>query len=56
MEDEIVAMLERYGIAVRKEDIPFLQRAFLRQQELMRGECAQLPPGTEPAHVFKVSG
>ena len=48
------AALERLGIAVPAQDLPFLQRTLLRQRELMAVLAADVPGDTEPAHVFKV--
>lgn len=44
--------LERLGIGVPQEDIPFLTRAYLRQQDLLQRQADRLTPSTEPAHVF----
>lgn len=52
--ENVQAKLEQLGIAVPQEDIPFLQRAFLRQRELLHRHTEQLPPETEPAHVFRL--
>jgi hypothetical protein len=51
--DSVQAELDRLGIVVPAGDIPFLQRTLLRQRELLRGQIAQIPPETEPAHVFR---
>ncbi|MFW7340557.1 hypothetical protein V0R37_03325 [Pollutimonas sp. H1-120] len=56
IQDEgVQAKLERLGIAVPEEDLPFLQRAFNRQRELLRRQSTQLSPESEPAHVFRPS-
>lgn len=52
-EEDAQAVLDRLGIVVRPEDLPFLQRTLVRQRELLRGEAARVAPETEPAHVFR---
>jgi hypothetical protein len=54
-DDNVQVLLERLGILVPSDDIPFLQRALLRQRELLRGMSAQVRPETEPAHVFRTT-
>jgi hypothetical protein len=59
MEDELPSArteLTRLGIEVREEDLAFLQRTLVRQQELLRAMRAQVPPATEPAIVFRPLG
>ena len=46
------AVLERLGIPVPATDLPFLERTFARQRELLLAMAAHVPPETEPAHVF----
>ncbi|UYO93867.1 hypothetical protein [Pollutimonas sp. M17] len=53
--EDMEAKLRQLGIAVVREDIPFLQRSFLRQRELLRRHAERLSPETEPAHVFRPS-
>ncbi|MGB3290393.1 MAG: hypothetical protein WBA83_14065, partial [Burkholderiaceae bacterium] len=51
--EDIEATLRQLGIAVPQEDIPFLRRSFLRQQELLHRHAERLAPETEPAHIFR---
>lgn len=46
------AVLDRLGIPVPATDLPFLERTFARQRELLLKMAAEVPPETEPAHVF----
>jgi hypothetical protein len=46
------AVLDRLRIPVPATDLPFLERTFARQRELLLGMAAHVPPETEPAHVF----
>jgi hypothetical protein len=50
---DVQAILQRAGIAVPVEDIPFLQRTLVRQRELLGRVRERVPPETEPAHVFR---
>lgn len=50
--DDVRVVLARLGIDVPAGDIPFLQRALLRQREFLRLAAQRVPPDTEPAHVF----
>jgi hypothetical protein len=59
MQDELPsarAELVRLGIEVREEDLPFLQRTRVRQQELLRAMHARVAHETEPAIVFRPLG
>jgi len=51
--DSVTAQLQRLGISPPPEDIPFLERSYSRQQELLARIEQRLPPHTEPAMVFK---
>lgn len=52
-EEDVQAALDRLGLKVPAEDLPFLQRARNRQQQLLK-EWSSLPADSEPALVFKV--
>jgi hypothetical protein len=51
--EDAQAVLDRLGIVVAPEDLPFLQRTLVRQREFLRLLAQQVPPDTEPAHVFR---
>jgi hypothetical protein len=51
--DVIQDRLQQLDIRPPPEDLPFLQRSFLRQREFLRRHESRLAPETEPAHVFK---
>lgn len=50
--DDIRSRLQGLGITAPDEDLPFLQRAFTRQQELLARTDLAVPKQTPPAHVF----
>ena len=47
------AELARLGIVVPDEDIPFLQRTWMRQREVMRTVRVHSEPDSEPVLVFR---
>jgi len=52
-DDDLRSALDRLGIKVPAADLPFLQRARRRQEELLAEWSQLVPPESEPALVFK---
>ncbi len=53
-EEDVQAALDRLGLKVPAEDLPFLQRARNRQQQLLKEWSSSVLVDSEPALVFKV--
>jgi hypothetical protein len=51
-DEDARSVLDRLGIAVPAGDLPFLQRTFVRQRELLDLLAQRVPPETEPASAF----